>query len=226
MAESLAIKLDLPGGKWWMTLYADTGYQETTTPDLKVNGKVVELNWQTFKPPSEPSRVLKTSYRVYQGLFDTTDGLHIEFLGGTEEVRLLGFTVIPNRLPANELQQQLVEEIRQMGKYHGDGSLQPVHKKLQELRAAHPEDSFYDFWEQQTGLLLQAEDHFMKRGWEKYQKPTGLGIWGHLHQGIMLLDGLLNHPEATSSPLYERALFLRGRLLYWLGLQRHGPDEI
>lgn len=41
----------------------------------------------------------------------------------------------------------------------------------------------------------------------------------------MLLDGLLDRPNVGSWPLYERALFERGRLLYWLALERGGSNE-
>ena len=71
----------------------------------------------------------------------------------------------------------------------------------------------------------RAERLFAMRGWEWANRELGLGLFDRLHQTVMLLDGLLDRPDPDASPFYERALHTRGRLLYWLGLERGGPGR-
>jgi hypothetical protein len=63
-------------------------------------------------------------------------------------------------------------------------------------------------------------------GWEWATERTSMGIFGRFHQAVMLLDAILGTEDAEENPLYERALFQRGRLLYWLALERGGPNEV
>jgi hypothetical protein len=55
------------------------------------------------------------------------------------------------------------------------------------------------------------------RGWEWANDETGLGLFDRLHQAVMLLDWLLNPGVIPNDPLVGRAMFMRGRRLYWLG---------
>lgn len=224
-AQNLEFRSDIPSGEWLVTLYLDAGYEDSSTVKLKVNESSIDLRWHPFQPSAEPRKKLQPSYRVYQGLFKVTNSLSFTVIGGVHKARLLGFSLIPKTTASNE-QEALLSELKALGKYPGNQTLDSVYERLQKLSTNNKEDAFYAYWRQQVDLLRRAEDHFMKRGWEKYIQTTGLSIWGQLHQAVMILDGLLNHPEASSSPLYERALFLRGRILYWLGLERGGPNEI
>ncbi|MEM9857203.1 MAG: hypothetical protein AAF843_07595 [Bacteroidota bacterium] len=225
-AQDLEFRLDLPKAKWWVTLYTDAGYEDSSTMKLKINEASVDMKWHPFQPPAEPRKELQPNYRIYQGLFDVSDKLNLSLIGTENKVRLLGLTVIPDVSPKNDQQESLLTEIKRLGRYQEEGSLESIYDQLQELNRSNEKDPFYAYWLQQINLLRKAEDHFMKRGWEKYIATTGLSIWGQLHQAVMILDGMLNHPDAASSPLYERSLFLRGRILYWLGLERGGPNEI
>ncbi len=224
--QTLDLRADVPTGEWWVTLFVDAGYEDSSTIKLKINDEFIDLNWHAFQPPAEPRQVLQPSYRVYQGAFKINDFIRITLMGGDHDARLLGLTLMPNPSPINDEQKSLATEIQSLGKYSSDIAVANVYDKLKELSAANPRDPFHAYWFQQIDLLYRAEDHFMKRGWEKYIPITGLSIWGQLHQAVMILDGMLNHPTSSSGPLYERARMLRGRILYWLGLERGGPNEI
>jgi hypothetical protein len=63
-------------------------------------------------------------------------------------------------------------------------------------------------------------------GWDWASEQTGMGIFDRYYQAVMILDGLLNRPDVEKYPFYERALWQRGRLLFWLGRERHGLNEI
>ncbi|MEQ9296939.1 MAG: hypothetical protein RIF33_00175 [Cyclobacteriaceae bacterium] len=225
-APSLDLRVDLPTGKWWVTLMMDAGYEDSSTVSLKINEELIDLSWHAFQPSAEPRKELQPSYRVYQGAFDVNESLLISIMGGDNEARLLGLSLIPHQEPTGTAQQGFATEIQSLGKYSSEVAVAPILERLQILSASNPRDPYYAYWSNQLDLLARAEDHFMKRGWEKYIQTTGLSIWGQLHQAVMILDGMLNHPQAADSPLYERTLFLRGRILYWLGLERGGPNEI
>ncbi len=63
------------------------------------------------------------------------------------------------------------------------------------------------------------------RGWEWADRQTGLGMSDRLNQAVMLLDGLLGARGDQADLLTDRALFLRARLLYWLGKEGDGPNR-
>ncbi len=225
--QELDFKIDLPEGEWWITLYTDAGYEDSSTVQLEINQQLINMDWHAFQPPAEPRQELQPSYRVYQGLFEVSDAFEIKLQGNANKARLLGLSIIQNIDPAEDEKKAVVAELKELGKYPGKDSpdLAPIYQSLQNLSACN-NDPHFSFWLQQVELLMRAEGHFWKRGWEKYIEIDGLSIWGQLHQAVMILDGMLNHPAASESPLYERALFLRGRILYWLGLERGGPNEI
>jgi len=224
--KKLEFQVDVPEGEWWITLYADAGYEDTSTVNLTINDQSIDLGWHAFQPSAEPRKEIQTSYRVFQGLFSTKEFIRVSFEGGDYKARLLGLTLIPKSSPKNSTQNQILADLNRTGKYPGDTQITDIYDKLGALNEKEPKDPFYAFWYQQVMLLYRAEDHFMKRGWEKYIQIDGLSIWGQLHQAVMILDGMLNHTTPENNPLYERARFLRGRILYWLGLERGGPNEI
>ena len=224
--QRLEFQVDAPAGEWLITVLADAGYEDVPTVKLSLNDQPVDPLWLGFKLSAEPGTVFKTTYRVFQSPVRSEGSLRLLVEGGDYEARLLGVSLIPKSQPQDQIQLKLTSQLNRSGQYPGDSDLSRILEELNLLREKEPQNSFYAYWFQQVALLHRAEDHFKMRGWEKYTETTGLSIWGQLNQAVMILDGILNHSHPDDNPLYERACFLRGRILYWLGLQRGGENEI
>lgn len=227
LGDRLDFRIDLPAGKWWVTLWLEAGTEDSSTVSLLFGGRKANPKWHPFRPPAEPRTHLQAAFRVYHGPVHVgMDGLQFSIRGGADEVRLLGFSLTPDPVVETAQQRALFARLHEVGRFAATGSLDGILVELEEIRNSNPEDAFAAYWQEQVQLLREAEEHFEKRGWEKFREQSGLSIFDRFHHAVMILDGLLNHPEAETTPLYERALFLRGRLLYWLGEERHGPNEM
>jgi hypothetical protein len=222
-AERLAFRADVPSGKWWLTLWMEAGVEDSSTVALVLGEQKPRLAWQAFQPPAEPRPMIQRIYRVlHRAVQVEANGLQFQLLGNADSVRVLGFTLHPDPQPTTAQQQIWLQRLATAGGYRATASLDTLHADLKKIS----NDAFAAYWLEQIQLLQCAEQLFAMAGWEWANKETGLGLFDRLHQAVMLLDGLLDHSDAVSSPLYERALFTRGKLLYWLGKERGGPNEI
>ncbi len=222
-AKRLAFRADVPSGKWWLTLWMEAGFEDSSTVALVLGDQKSRLAWQAFQPPAEPRPMIQRIYRVlHRAVQVKANGLRFQLLGNADSVRVLGFTLHPDPQPISAQQQTWLQRLATAGRYRATASLDTLQTDLQKIST----DAFAAYWLEQIQLLQRAEQLFAMAGWEWANKETGLGLFDRLHQAVMLLDGLLDHSDAVSSPLYERALFTRGKLLYWLGRERGGPNEI
>lgn len=230
VAPRIGWKSDLPDGKWWLSIWLDGGLEDSSTVSLTINGKQEPLEFQYFKPHAEHAGLRpapQKMYRILQRNVLVEDGeLAFELIGGRDEVRLLGFSLIPDEsVPTNIDQEKAFEALGNQLGLQNEISYQDVLKTIDEIPDGGKNRSFKAYWKQQLQIMQEAEMYFYYRGWSWATDKTGLSLFDHLHQSVMLYDGLLNRPDAAESPLYERALWYRGRLLYWLWLERHGEGE-
>ena len=237
--KQYAFKADLPGGKWGLTLWIEAGMEDSSTLIISTNGKNIAPAWQDFNPPAEGRTSPQIIYRVHHQIVDVGEsGLELAFKSDADEITLLGLTLLPMGAPENELDQSIFEELQRLGTYGGhlalenilaDGggpdALRDLQIKLERRLAADETDGFAAYWHEQLSVLIQAEDMLRLLGWEWANTEYGLGLFDRYFQIVMYLDGLLGYPEAGDSPLYERALFQRARMLYWLNLERGGDQE-
>jgi len=224
--KSLAFKLMLPEGDWRITVWIDGGLEDSSTVLFEINQNTINPGWQAFKPPSEGRTDLMNVYRLYQGRFNTgTNGLELRIHSQQDSVRLLGLSINPEPVVIKERHSDLIRKFKCLGQYGADESLLAIREELHQLAQKDENDYFVVYWLQQIDLLIRAEELKNLMGWEWAKHKTGLSIFGRFNQAVMLFDGLLNQPEPEEFYFYERALWNRARLLYWLGQERHGKNE-
>ncbi len=222
-AKRVGFRADIPPGKWWLVLWFGAGMEDSSTTRLLVNGKNTTPALQAFTPDEEPRKVIQKTYRVIQQQVVIADsGLTFSLLGEQDSVRLMGFALIPDPgVPQNGELSSVLKKIKEAGRYDSRQKLEPIIQELNRLSAEKKEyRNFAAYWSLQLKLLQKAEKYFYYRGWSWATEKTGMGLFDHLYQSVMLYDGLLDRENPRENPLYERALWYRGRLLYWLWLER------
>ena len=237
--QSVAFRADVPAGRWWITLWMEAGLEDENTAELRINGAPVSLAWNAFNAPAEPREAIQDMYRVlHKPVRIGEEGLSFEMTGRRDSVRILAFMLHPEPSPEDAA---FMRRLDALGSYSsmiydpadGAGSvyetLTVATDRLADLReelSTDPEDLFAVFWRDRLDLQIRAERLLAMRGWEWANDTTGLSLFERIHQGIMILDGILDRPDAASYPLYERALLARGRLKYWLKVEGSEPGEI
>jgi len=239
--ETIGFRADVPQGKWWLTLWMEAGLEDVNTATLTINGTPVQLAWNAFDQPAEPRTAIQNIYRLLHKPVDAgADGLQFEFNGDADDVRILAFTLHPAS-PSNQDQASFLSRLRELGSYktmiydpkNNEGSvfntIQAATRELEVLRKeleTHEDAHFTSYWSDQMGHLIRAETLLAMRGWDWANDETGMSLFERIHQGIMILDGILDRPDALAFPLYERASFSRGRLSHWLKVEGSSPREI
>ncbi|MDZ7318552.1 MAG: hypothetical protein ONB11_05320 [candidate division KSB1 bacterium] len=227
VGQEISFRADLTEGNWWLTLWLEAGVEDSSTVSIAINGEKRNLHWQAFAPPAEGRTEIQYIYRLFHGHVAVhEDGLQFLMTCQRDSVRLLGFTLMPDPLPNKPIHHQLIGRFKQAGRYGATLSLDSLLIDLKKLSAQQPRDNFIIYWVEQIELLSLAEQLKNMMGWSWATQKTGMGIFDRYHQALMLLDGLLDRPDAEKYYFYERALWLRGTLLYWLGEERHGQNEI
>ena len=225
--ERLGFRTDIAPGNWFLFFWVEAGPEDANSVRLIIQGRERTLGWQAFRSPAEPRRSAQKTYRLFQGAAEVgSDGFSFELFGLQSQVRLLGFTLIRDVEPTTTEHQQLMNQLAQAGRYNSEDSLSELADQVNEAFRQDHTDAFLALWAERLEVLTMAERYFLMRGWEKAHKETGLGMFDRLYQAVMLLDGLLSTNTGQRNPLAERALYLRGRILYWLDEQSHGTEEL
>ncbi|HEX7070809.1 MAG TPA: glycoside hydrolase family 88 protein, partial [Rhodothermales bacterium] len=223
---SMAFRADVPDGRWWLTMLVESGLEDSISIAFTLNGDRIRPAWQAFDPPAEGRAELQKIYRLLHRPIDVANGtLRFSLQAGADTVRVLGFSLMPDPVVTSDADRRIMQRIRDAGAYGSDASLEALLTDLAARATSAPDDAFAAYWHEQISWLRLAERYREQMGWEAEKKRTGLGIFDRYHGAVMILDGLLDRPDAESWPLYERALFERGRILYWLARERGGEHE-
>lgn len=214
--KEISFKADLPPGKWHLTIWIEAGFEDSSTTEIIVNNKNQKLNWQIFSPSSEPRTEIQKIYRVFKGDIHIDNSLELKAASRGDSIRLLGFTLIPKAENLNDEQQSILDEIRNTGKYSSGKNLGEIQQKLKQLLGKNPQDPFLVYWDQQVEFMIDAEYMLETMGWEWATKKTGMGIFDRYYQAVMIFDAIINE---QGNPFYERALWKRSKILYWLDLE-------
>ena len=230
-AQNLKFRIDLQPGTWQMTFSMEAGREYQNSALFLANGKEYKLPWHAFATPAEPRTRLKPEYRLFQGKIDVGGkGLVLEWKGKADKVRLMALQFHPRPAKLENLQNiqatsaQITLRLKEAGRFDSVVSLEAIMTSLAQIVAKNPQDEFAAYWHHQLSILAKAEEYFTGlRGWEWARKATNLSMFDRYNQAIMLIDGLLADADDTH-PLYERALYQRGRLIYWLDREGHGNN--
>ncbi len=236
IGRRLGFQANVASGDWFVTCWLEVAGNKESWPKVVVQGQPHRLNWQQFRPPAEPRSSPQNVYRVFQCVATVgTAGLTLELLGEQDDVRLLGVSLIRRTANPTSAQSEFLQRLQRTADYpshFSSGDLLELVKALPKTDSREAEfpsdnsenDPFGAFWRQRLELMALAERYYALRGWQSARQETGLGMFDRQHQAVMLLDGLLM-PDVDKFPLAERATFLRGQLLYWLGRQNGGVHE-
>ncbi len=233
IAKNIGFKANLPNGRWWVTLFMESGLEDSATTKIKLNGDFQNPQWQTFRPNAEGRKNWSDAYRVFhRPVIISHNELMLEVLGVQDSVRIMGIKLYPDPQPASETDKQLLDQIRSAGKFASaipldslNAGLPELIDKLKLVIDKDQDNAFSRYWYDQLSILYKAENYIKMMGWEWETERTGLNIFDRYTAAVMLLDGLLDQPDPENNPIYERALWQRSRVLFWLDMERHGKYE-
>lgn len=226
IGSEVGFKADIPSGDWWLTIWFEGGIEDSVASTITIQGEIQNFDLQAFQPHTEAREEIQKMYRLVQKKVRVgDDGLALNIIGNNDQVRLLGIGLVPTQKPQNQKQEELLSLIKQTGLLNSDQNIESVRRQLAEAKDQPGNVSFVTHWDNQLGILSKAEEFFYLRGWSWASDSTNMSLFDHLHQSVMVYDGILAMENAEEHPLYERALWYRGRLLYWLYLERGGSNE-
>ena len=224
----LAFELELPNGNYEVQLFLSAGLEVTSTWKLNINDRDVRADLHPVRNNPEPDEVINPHVKIWTGPCLISDEiLKIHLKGTKDSIRLLALHVFskPNNLLLDRNQKWLLDMMQSYGKLkHHPRSLKPLMDNLQTRVEAFPQDAWAAKYLQETTWLNWAE-HFVKvRGWQWSTNLYRLSMIKKFQQGAMFLNPIVKQP---SHPLYERALWLFGRILYHLDAEYlHDPDRL
>ncbi|MEX0612143.1 MAG: hypothetical protein WD229_08475, partial [Pirellulales bacterium] len=225
--KRVGFRADVATGRWFLTLWLETGQTLGSWPEVIIQDQRQTVSWQEFRPPAEPSRSLQKTYRLFHCITTaSSDGLSVQLIGTEDNVRLLGISLI-RQVPATKPEHRtFLQQVELASGYRERTSPTDLLRQTGTSLHKNSTDALFAIWRHRLELLAAAERHYSMRGWRWADEETGIGMTDRQRQAIMLLDSLLL-PDAAASKLFaERVLNLRGRLLYWLGKEGSGLDEI
>ncbi|MGI9429767.1 MAG: hypothetical protein ACR2NM_13985, partial [Bythopirellula sp.] len=222
----IAFRADVSPGEWGVTVWLDAASLAQTPLRLLTQGRTRELGWQRFTPPAEPRQTKSKTVRVFHSTTQVgSDGFSMQLIAEDREVRLLGISLVRKAEASSPEQQKFLALLNSAGSYGSRAELSGLKQQAAQAGEKNRADAFYAAWRERLALLIEAESLFDMRGWQWANEKTGLGMFDRLYQAVMWIDGLLGNEDLETNPLAERALFLRGRILYWLHRERGGDDE-
>ena len=222
----VGFRADVEPGVWHVTIWLDALQLDATGPRVIVQGKERNTGWHTFPAETERRESAEKTYRVFHGTAVAgTEGIALELVADEDEACVMGLSLIRQVEPTTPKHRPLLTQLAAAGRLQSTGSLDELLKHTKELLRKDATDAFAALWVERLELLASAERLTAMRGWEWADEQTDLGMFDRLNQAVMLLDGLLGPDAAQAELLTDRALFLRGRLLYWLSRERDGPNE-
>jgi len=225
--DRFGFRADLDSGMWYLTLWLEAERTDTCWPRVVVQGQQRALHWQKFQADEEPGPLFEKAYRVFHCTTSVgPEGLSLELVGIESPVRLLGVSLIQCVCGTKPEHHKFLRRIERASNYHDGGCFDHLLRRAEESLRKNPTDAFYAIWRLRLELLATAERYSTMRGWQWADEETGMGMFDRQCQAVTLLDGLLSPDLAEAPLLADRAMYARGRLLYWMGKERGGVDEI
>ncbi len=215
--DRLAWQLEVPDGKYELQLFLNAGLELTSTWQIAINRIRQEQTLHPVRNNPEPPEEVVPQVKIWRTPVEVTDGqLSIELEGGQDSIRLLAANLLafPLRKVPGDRQNWILGMAEAYGKMsHAPKPLEPLVDILRFESRNQPDEAWI------YKLLLEAEwlhltETFLEmRGWQWSTNLYDLSMIGKFQQGVMLLDPIT---QQSMHPLYERALWLKARLMYHL----------
>ncbi len=226
--KTIEFQAALSPGEWTVVLLLDAGYLDFWELEATINQKVLPMQGHAFDPPAEPENLPINRYRVIQERFEAgSEFTNIRLQHPSGSVRLLGLYLIPVKEAESPKEQWFLKRIHELGVHRSEASLDSLLTELfiQTVRAEDP--TFYAYWLLQVQLLIDAERYYRLLGWDYVRATTQSSIFTRFKQAICILDGLtLANGVGEQHLLYDRAYWLRAKLLYWVWKEQHFPNDL
>lgn len=225
--KRIGCRFDVAPGIWHVSLLLEGESAGGNQIEIRLQGRPLQSGLSQFLPAESAQAAQRKTYRLVTaraevdkgGLLLSLDADHVDSSG---EVGLLAMSLIRHVGPTTATHRELLKAVKVAGAHDNRSPLEVLVAKCDSLLKVNHDDAFAAYWRGQLEFLDLADRYYQMRGWEDGKQQTGLGMFTRLYLSGMLLDGLLHRrPHPADHPLWERALFLRGRLLFWLG-KEHG----
>jgi hypothetical protein len=226
-AERLAFRADVDPGTWYLTIWLEAGPTKNLWPRVSVQGEPHALHWQSFQSFAEPSDSIEKVYRVFHCATSVNStGLSLELIGNGTQVNVLGISLIRCLANTKPEHRSFIDQLTAASDYQKRESFTKLMQQAESAFHKNPTDPVHAIWHQRLQQLETAERYYSMMGWHWADEKAGLGMYDRQCQAVMLLDGLLSPQLTETMPLADRALYCRGRLLYWLGKEHGGEQEV
>ncbi|MEL7247152.1 MAG: hypothetical protein AAFO03_01995 [Bacteroidota bacterium] len=223
VAPSLAWQGQVEAGTYELQLFLNTGLELNSTWRIRINGEEYPLDLYPTRNAPEPLEKPAAHVKIWRGQFKATNTYTVELTGGADSIRLLAahlFSVTEAKL---EREHWLVKMLGQYGTFHPKPiPLEPVLDNLTSALAREPDNAYYFKHLHEARWVDWAEQFIDLRGWQWSTNLYGLSMIQKFEQAVMLLNPILRQPQ---HPLYERALWNAGRLLFHLDHEYHSPPD-
>ncbi|MEM6319060.1 MAG: hypothetical protein AAF960_15410 [Bacteroidota bacterium] len=229
VAPNLQWESTLPNGTYEVQLFLNAGMEMTSTWRIGLQKDTLQpANLHPVRNGPESPRVMNAHVKIWRGQVAVKDQrLSIYLTGGQDSIRLLACHILPVLTKSQSLtnqQQWLLGMLSEYGTFsHKPVSLLPLLDNLKSTLEKDPSDAWtFKYYREATWLHL-AETFKTARGWQWSKSRYQMSMIQLFQQGQMLLEPIIQQPD---HPLYERALWLRGRFCFHLGREyRHVPDK-
>ena len=226
VGKELEFKTEIAKGEWWFTFWMEAGNDYTNTAKLFLNDKEMIISSTQLYVGEGGENAVMPVYRVFQTKVNITgDSFTFRLVGGKDSIKLSGFSLIPSVQQLTEEQQTINSLVKEGGKYKSRISLPDLSDHLNKLVDENPNDSFLSFCLQQINLLKEGEKIANMMGWEWAKETTRLSLFDRLKQAVTIFDGLIENKDSNENILFEKSLWLRGKILYDLFLESGGSSR-
>ncbi len=221
-------QMTLPDGDYELQLFLSTGLEMTSTWKIAVQDETSDNDLHPVRGNPVPTKTINPQVKIWRGPVSVAGGqLEVKLTGGEDSIRLLAAHIIRQMTAAAERGPRhtwLLEMLHAYGRFdHNPLPLEPLLDNLFAGLRQDPQDAWAFKYYQEASWLHLAEKLKNYRGWQWSTNRHRMSMIQKFQQAVMLLEPIV---QQDRHPLYERALWLRIRLMHHLYLEYgHEPDN-
>lgn len=222
-APNLAWQGQLATGTYELQLFLNTGLELNSTWRILINGEEYPLDLHPTRDGPEPPEKPAAHVKIWRGQFKTNNAYTVELIGGADSIRLLAAHLFSVKTAQTSRERWIAQMLGEYGKFHPKPTpLKPLLDNLASALADEPDNPYYFKYSQEAQWMDQAEEFIDLRGWQWSTNLYEFSMIQKFEQAVMLLNPIIRQPQ---HPLYERALWDVGRLLFHLYHEYRAPQD-